>query len=373
MSAVLDSARRELARIFSLKPVFSVLIAATALYAVFYPQPYLNEALRDVPVALVDRDGTVSSREIARRLDATSDVSVAMVLPDLPTAERQVYARSISGIVLIPKYFERDLLHGRQSPLALYADASYFLIYQRVSGAVSAVARTFGAEVEAQRLIGIGVEPALASAASDPMPLTAQPLFNPQGGYATYVLPAAFVLLLQQMLLMGVGLSGTLSPAQMPLGLRLGDRAAMTMGQLLAYLVLEAVILPAYLIGLPYLYGVPRLGAVWPILVFAVPFVLAVAALGLLMAAIFRKPLTVQLICGAIGMPFFFLAGFSWPVEAIPEPLRLLALLVPSSSAIDGFVRLSQMGATLADVRGQFFILWGLAFAYGAAAVLTRK
>src|SRR6266542_211280 len=152
MNMLFAAAYEELRRIFTLKPAFSVLILATAIYAVYYPQPYLNEALRDVPIALVDRDGTTSSREIARRIDATSDVTVAMVLPDLPNAERAVYARNVSGILLIPKDFERDLLHGRQSPIALYADASYFLIYQRVSGAVAAVARAFSTEVEGSRL-----------------------------------------------------------------------------------------------------------------------------------------------------------------------------------------------------------------------------
>ena len=60
--------------------------SAVAIYAVFYPQPYLNEALRNVPIAVVDRDGTQASRDLARRVDATPDVAVAMLLPDL--AER---------------------------------------------------------------------------------------------------------------------------------------------------------------------------------------------------------------------------------------------------------------------------------------------
>ncbi|MCP5787175.1 hypothetical protein NL329_30115, partial [Klebsiella pneumoniae] len=72
---------------------------------------------------------------------------------------------------------------------------------------------TMGAEVEGARLVGAGVDPSVAAAASDPMPLVAVPLFNPQGGYATYLLPAAFVLILQQTLLIGIGLLGTLPDA----------------------------------------------------------------------------------------------------------------------------------------------------------------
>jgi ABC-2 type transport system permease protein len=373
MSGLLDVFRHEFSRIFTVKSAFSVIVLGAAFYAFFYPQPYLNEALRNVPIALVDRDGTQSSRDFARRVDATPDVAITEELPDLASAEREVYARKVDGILLIPQHFERELLHGRPSPVALYADASYFLIYQRVAGAVAAVARTVGAEIETARLIALGVDPAIAVVAPDPMPLTAVPLFNPEGGYATYVLPAAFVLILQQTLLMGVGLLSTLpgsDPGEGDTRRRRPAPAAIIAGKLLAYLALEAVILPAYLIVLPYLYGLPRLGGILPILIFAVPFVLSVAGLGFVVAGIFRRPVRVQLILAAAGLPLFMVAGFSWPSEAIPPVIRAVSYLVPSTSAIDGFVKLSQLGAPLSAVNSEFVTLWGLAFFYNFVALL---
>jgi len=373
MSGLFDVFRSEFGRIFTVRPAFGVMVIGAAFYALLYPQPYLNEALRNVPIAVVDSDGTQASRDFARRVDATSDVAVTMVLPDLASAEREVQARKVSGILVIPQYFERELLHGRSSPVALYADASYFLIYQRVSGAVAAVARTVGAEIETARLIAIGVDPAIAVAAPDPMPLTAQPLFNPEGGYATYVLPAAFVLLLQQMLLMGVALLATMAGIDfVAIGGNVARPGPLTViaGKLLAYLALEALILPVYLLVLPYLYGLPRLGGVIPILIFAVPFVLAVAGLGMVVAGIFRQPLRVQLILAAAGLPLFMSAGFSWPSEAIPPLIRWVSYLVPSTSAISGFVKLSQLGAPLSAVKPEFITLWCLALAYNSIAVL---
>ncbi len=373
MTGLFAAFRNELRRIFGDRSVFSVMVLGSAFYALFYPQPYLNEALRNVPIAVVDRDGTQASRDFARRIDATSDVAVAQVLPDLASAEREVYARKVDGILVIPQYFERELLHGRSSPVALYADASYFLIYQRVAGAVAAVARTVGAEIETRRLIGIGVDPAIAVAAPDPMPLTAVPLFNPEGGYATYVLPAAFVLLLQQMLLMGVALLAT-SPDKNAAAIDPpAGPVATVAGKLLAYLALQAVILPVYLLVLPYLYGLPRLGSAIPILIFAIPFVLAVAGLGFVVAGVFRQPLRVQLILAAAGLPLFMAAGFSWPAEAIPPFIRLVSYLVPSTSAIDGFVKLSQLGAPLSAVKPDFIMLWCLALVYNGFAVLLAS
>lgn len=374
MKSVLTICRIELGRVLSLKPAFSVLIIATIIYAAFYPQPYRTEALRHVPIAVVDLDGTNSSRELAQRVDASADVAVAAVLPDQASAEREVHARNLFGILVIPQYFERDLLHNRQSPVALYADASYFLIYQRISGGVTAVAKTMGAEVETARLIAAKVDPRIAAAASDPMPLTAVPLFNPQGGYATYILPAAFVLIMQQTLLIGVGLLGTYRND----ALRTGPAASIgpisvVAGKLLAYLILEAIVVPFYLIVIPYLYNIPRLGTPLSIIIFALPFVLAVGALGLVIASLFRSPLTVQLVSAALGIPFLFLAGFSWPTEAMPPFLHAIATVLPSTSAINGIVAVSQLGAPLPYLRQPFLTLWILAAVYIVIAILLES
>jgi ABC-2 type transport system permease protein len=145
---------------------------------------------------------------------------------------------------------------------------------------------------------------------------------------------------------------------------------AIILGKLLAYLALEAVVLPLYLIVLPVLYGVPRLGGTVPILIFAVPFVLSVAGLGLVVAGVFRKPIRVQLILAAAGLPLFMVSGFSWPGEAIPPVIRMVSYLVPSSSAIDGFAKLSQLGAPLAAVNSEFLTLSALAVFYNFVAVL---
>jgi ABC-2 type transport system permease protein len=207
------------------------------------------------------------------------------------------------------------------------------------------------------------------------MPLTAEPLFNPQGGYATYVLPAAFVLILQQTLLIGVALLGTLpGPHSAPSRTTGGFSEALTTvaGKLLAYLTVEAIILPFYVIALAYFYDLPRIGPVLTSLAVSLPFVLAVGALGMVLAALFRRPLAVQLVTAAVGLPFFFLAGFAWPNEAIPPGIRFLGTFLPSTSAISGIVGASQLAAPLSDLRVPFLTLWGLAALYGILAVVLE-
>nr|HPK66824.1 ABC transporter permease [Thermoanaerobaculia bacterium] len=70
-------------------------------------------------------------------------------------------------------------------------------------------------------------------------------------------------------------------------------------------------------------------------------------------------------------LPAVFLAGFSWPPEAVPAWLRRGALLLPSTPGMAGFLRLDQMGATLSEVRGEWMTLWVLAIVYFLLAWLV--
>ena len=92
---------------------------------------------------------------------------------------------------------------------------------------------------------------------------------------------------------------------------------AIVFGKLLAYVLLQAVVLP-------FLFDHPSL-SLWPAATWFVCRYSHVRAalrarrerIGVVIAAIFRKPIAVQLAFAAVGLPIFFLAGFAWPHESI--------------------------------------------------------
>ena len=53
--------------------------------------------------------------------------------------------------------------------------------------------------------------------------------------------------------------------------------------------------------------------------------------------------------------------------------MQIVATLVPSTTAIDALVRVAQLGAPIADVRSQYWLLWGLVAFYGSIAVMLEK
>jgi len=100
-------------------------------------------------------------------------------------------------------------------------------------------------------------------------------------------------------------------------------------------------------------------------------FILATSFMGQAVGAWFKRPETPLLVFLATSLPQFFLTGFAWPREAIPYSARSIGNVFPSFFAIDGIVRIDQLGATAWEVARDWRGLWALAVVYFAAAVIS--
>jgi ABC-2 type transport system permease protein len=72
--------------------------------------------------------------------------------------------------------------------------------------------------------------------------------------------------------------------------------------------------------------------------------------MGQAVGAWFKRPETPTLIFLGTSLPQFFLTGFVWPLEGVPKPVQAAGYIFPSSFAIDGIVRIGQLGASLWEV-----------------------
>ena len=188
-----------------------------------------------------------------------------------------------------------------------------------------------------------------------PINTTSVALFNPHGGFGSYVVPAAFVLILQQTLLMGIAIMHAGKPAR-PGVARFATPTA--------YILLYAVWIALTQLLLPVIYGIPRIGSIVTLFAVAFPFLLAVTAMGFALTHLIRNQESVIFFLVVQGMPLFFLAGVGWPMESIPWVIGWIAHVVPSTSAIDAFLRVDQMGATIEDVWPTIRLQFALAFGY---------
>jgi ABC-2 type transport system permease protein len=367
-SSMAGNLAAELRRVLSTREAFSLFILAPVFYGLFYPQPYLAEIVRDVPIAVVDNDLSSLSREIVEALDASGSVKVALRASSLEQARRLLDRGKVFAIVGIPPGTHRDVLKGETVALPVYVDATYLFLYK---SATNGIAEAIGSVVAGLSAAGARADGSLARSAlasAAPAEILLQPIFNPVGGYAGYVVPAAFVLILQQTLLMGAAM--LTRPA---LDASRASGAATIAGRAIAHLVLYMPALLLYLVVLPRFYGFPALGHVGELLALAAPFILATSLLGQAAGAWFKSPETPIILFVGLSIPMFFLVGFAWPREAIPGAVLAAGAVFPSGFAIDGLVHLNQMGASLREVGRDWGGLWCLAGVYLALGSLSAR
>jgi len=339
---------------------------APLVYGFYYPQPYLNQILRKIPIAVVDDDLTELSRNIVQTLDASGAVRVAVSSETLAEARAAVDRGEVMAVVGIPPQTERDVLKGNTVHIPIYADATYLFIFRTTASGIATAIGTLSSELAAggARTDGSLVKATLASAS--PADVLLQPIFNPVGGYASYTVPAAFVLILQQMLLIGASMLTVVAMAQTA-----GGAFATVLGRGVAHLTIYLPALALYFIVLPRFYGFSTLGQPLQLFALASLFTLATSFMGQAAGAWFKYPETPTLIFLGTSLPQFFLAGFSWPREAIPKPVLAAGYIFPSDFAIDGMVRIDQLGANLWEVAHDWRGLWSLAIIYFVLAVIS--
>ncbi len=142
-------------------------------------------------------------------------------------------------------------------------------------------------------------------------------------------------------------------------------------GRGIAHLTIYLPALALYFIVLPRIYGFSTLGQPLQLLAFASLFTLATSFMGQAMGAWFRYPETPTLIVLGTSLPQLFVTGFSWPREAIPKPVLVAGYIFPSDFAIDGIVRIGQLGASLWEVAHDWLGIWCLAIIYFTLAAIS--
>ena len=347
------------------RSAFSLLFLAPLIYGIYYPQPYLNQILRKLPIAVVDNDLSDISRRIVETLDASGALSVVVRARTLAEARTAIDRGRAFAAVEIPPDTERDVLKGITAHIPIYADATYLFIFRSTASGVATAIGTLTSDLASRgaRSDGSLVKAKLASLS--PADVLLQPIFNPVGGYASYIVPAAFMLILQQTLLIGAAM---LTGTALAKG---GGAFAGVLGRGIAHLTIYLPALALYLIVLPRIYGFSTLGHLPQLFALATVFLLATSFMGQAVGAWFTRPENATILLLATSLPQFFTAGFAWPREAIPEAARLWAGFSPPTSRLTASCASTSSAPSIWEVAHDWLGLWSLALAYFALAVIS--
>jgi ABC-2 type transport system permease protein len=197
--------RQEMRQVLRDEGVLIFFVIVPLIYPLLYSWIYNNEVVHDVPVVVVDDCNSSLSRQLTRMADASADVRVLCHAADIDEAKSLVSRQLAKGIYYIPSDFDSNIYGMRQATLSVYCDMSLMLTYQAIYQTAVNVTQTMGAGIQVNRTRPFTKREAEISVL--PLAVSEVPIFNPAGGYGTAILPGVLILILQQTLALGIGLS----------------------------------------------------------------------------------------------------------------------------------------------------------------------
>ena len=347
------------------------------LYPLLYSWAYSNELVREVPVAVVDLSHSHQSREFIREFDATPDAKVAYYCNSLDEARALVGKQVVHGVLYFPTDFQTNVLRMEQSHVGVYCDMSLMLAYKAIYQSAQAVASNMNSKM--QIALSGNYTDREDQISTKPLEFEEVPLFNPTGGYGSFLIPGVLILIIQQTMLLGIGLAaGTARESNryhdlVPVSRHYNGIFRIVLGKSMAYFMIYAVIAAYLTIIVPRLFGFTSLLSGAPLLALMVPYILSCIFFGMMLSCLVRYRENVILLVVFTSLPFLFLSGISWPQSSIPGAWRSIATLLPSTFGMRGFIRINGMGATLSDIRLEYQALWVLTIVYFFATCLVYR
>ena len=370
--------RQEMQRVLKDEGILIFFFVVPIAYPLLYSWIYNNETVHEVPVCVVDMSNTGLSREFVHKCDASPDIRVAYYAQDLDEGKSLVSRQLVKGVYFIPPDFETNVLRMKQGIVSVYCDMSLMLTYKAIFQTSQLVSMEMGKEI--QNKLGGHYTAREEAISARPLDYEDVPIFNPKGGYGSFVLPAVLILILQQTLVLGIGLSAGTAREENPLGalVPVGDKRyessfAIVIGKSLCYLMIYAVMGAWLVAAVPRIFHFPQLATWQSLLTIMLPYTLACIFFGIVVSCLVKYRENVMLIMVFVSVPLLFLTGISWPQNNIPGWLQGISWLFPSTFGARAYVRMNSMGATISDVMNEYRILWIHAGVYFILALVVYR
>jgi len=354
--------KREFRTTFRDQGVLIFFIIVPLLYPLLYGFIYTNEVVRKVPAVVVDNSRSSLSREFIRKVDATAEVEIKSYCSNMEEAKQMMKERKAYGIIYIPNHFSSDIAQGKQTPVSIYCDMSGLLYYKGILISTTAVSLDINKNIKISRA---------GNTTNRQDEITARPveyedvaMFNPQNGFAAFLIPAVLILLLQQTLLLGIGLSaGTAREHNrfkdlVPINRHYNGTLRIVFGKGLSYFMVYSIVSVYVLCVVPRIFSLNQIGLPSTLIPFMLPYLAACIFFAMTASIAIRNRETCMLIFVFTSIPLLFISGISWPGAAIPAFWKYVSYIFPSTFGINGFVRINNMGASLNEVTLEYQALW---------------
>ncbi len=289
----------------------------------------LNFDIRQVSLAVFDRDGSPHSRDFTQAFLRSEYFQLKLMVSQESQIDGLLDSGRVKVVLVLPAEFSRNLLAGREAVVQILLDGTEATAASTILGYVNAIVSAYSQTIiirEIERRGGVRYSP--------PVDYRPRVWYNPELRSSRFLVPGLMAFILMIIVVISTSFSvvrekerGTMeqilvSPVR-PLELLLGKT--------FPYVLISLASSHLVLFFGWLLFGVVITGSYWLLLMAMLLFLLGGLGLGLLVSTIAHTQQAAYMTSIILTMlPTFLLSGFVFPIRNMPDWIKLISYAIPA-------------------------------------------
>ncbi|MBO1627679.1 ABC transporter permease [Bacillus arachidis] len=316
-----------------------------------------------VTISLVDQDGSILSNSYYKEIKKSDLISIEKVTYE--EAKQKIEKKKSSGIVTIPKDFQKSMAAGKIEKVKFQSSADFTggaSVEQILQSAIKKMEIEVAAARDSEQIGGMSWEKVYETIHTklEPVSLQKESIALGEKKMNNVTGRAAGFSILFVMIVMLSATGTILKARQLGVWYRLlgtpVSKAQILGGYILSFFLIGWIQFGTLMVLTNVLFGVQWGNLLGTIILVSV-LLLAVIGLALFLASIVKTTDQQSASGNLVVVSTCMISGLYWPIEIEPEWMQKVANFVPQTWAMRGFTELIARGGTLADIAGYVGIL----------------
>lgn len=339
MRQVLNIANYEMRHILKSPFLIAIVFIAPLGYAALFGTTYVSAILSNIPLAIVDQDGSELSREIVTAYRNSPYFAIVEDINTYEELEEGMKRGIVRAGVVIPNNFSTDVRQHRKTEVLTVYDGSNQIWSLNIRRYAYEIVNQFSAQYTASYLGGMGFSKKEINNTMNTVDCNISVWYNSTFNYENYLFPGLLLMIIHQLSLLGTALTVTREKEQNSWIQYLASSISawkIVLGKSLPYLM-ASFFNYALLFWIAVRFINVKLEA--DIAVFAflgLFYCITVVFAGFFISLHSPNSLQVTRYIILLSIPFIMISGYTWPARYIPDFLNAIARVLPTTWMMEG-------------------------------------
>ncbi|SHI92971.1 ABC-2 type transport system permease protein [Dethiosulfatibacter aminovorans DSM 17477] len=372
MKIFLEAFRKEFRSIFDYAGMMILLFIGPVFLTMFFGGVYVNDYVNDIPVAILDEDGSGLSNTISSSFLSNERFDVEYYPDNRKDLEELLYDGDAHMGIIIPEGFESGASVGDPKEILVVTDGTNIVVSNNAYAQAATIIQTIAVGVEIKVIEAKGVLPQITKNLALSFNIGERVLYDSKMRYMNYLIACYLAVFFQQLMLSSMGSKFIRSKEY----IASGNTTQKALGVMASCV---AGIMPSMLLGLAgikYIFHVPVIGSLWTTVLLTILFAFAITGLSMVLASFTKERVEYAKISYMLSLPTFVLAGCVWPLEQMPDALRITTravwpLIGYAKNVQEIFIKGKEFGAVVPDII--YLFVFGAVWLYIGVKIFDRS